>query len=209
MGEPRPKERPCSADSGTPPYRLRRGGPSPRARLPREVKQLDGQRVYVLHVGRRLGFREIAAQLDMSTTTAWRRFWWYQDAIAYPQLRGLPRDHVPPQRSTRECPSGEPPLLDRPARRRLPHPLPSVRCTARRSDGQPCLRWSVRGATVCPFHGGNAPQVRRAAAARVRQAEAVDRGIRDRLRHVPDLRASDVRALVLDHHRRHGRRPSA
>lgn len=180
------------------PYKLRRGGPSPRARLPREVKLLDGKRVYVLHVGQRLGFREIAEQLGMSTTTAWRRFWWFQDASVYPELRGLPRDHVPPQRATRECPSGEPPLLDRPARRRVRHPLPSVRCHAHRSDGQPCRRWSVRGATVCPFHGGNAPQVRRAAAERVRQAEAMDQAMRDRLGHVTDLRVRDVRALVLD-----------
>ncbi|MGH3900468.1 MAG: DEAD/DEAH box helicase family protein [Pseudonocardiaceae bacterium] len=81
------------------------------------------------------------------------------------------RDHVPPQRGTRECPRGEPLLLDRPGCR-IPHPLPSVPCRAHhRRDGAPCVRWAIRGATVCPSHGGNAPQVRRVAGER----EAIDR----------------------------------
>lgn len=38
------------------------------------------------------------------------------------------------------------------------------RCSARRrTDGEPCQAWPVKGATVCYVHGGNAPQVREAA----------------------------------------------
>jgi hypothetical protein len=55
-------------------------------------------------------------------------------------------------------------------------------------------------APVCPSHGGNARQVRRAAAERVRQAEEIDRALRARLRH-PDLQVQDIRARVLAEHR--------
>jgi hypothetical protein len=34
-----------------------------------------------------------------------------------------------------------------------------VRCTARRSDGQPCRAWSIHGGYVCVSHGGAAGQV--------------------------------------------------
>ena len=44
------------------------------------------------------------------------------------------------------------------------------KCTAQRTNGTPCKRWAVAGATVCPTHGGRAPQVKAAAARR--QAEA-------------------------------------
>lgn len=120
----------------------------------------------------------------------------------YPRLRpDLPRYHVPPQRGTRECPRGEPPILDRPARARIRHPLPAAPCRARRGrDGAPCGRWAIRGALVCPSHGGNALQVRRAAAERVRHAEEIDRALQARLRH-PDLRVQDIRARVLTEHR--------
>jgi hypothetical protein len=41
-------------------------------------------------------------------------------------------------------------------------------CTARSSrTGQPCRRFPVHGATVCPSHGGRAPQVQRAATLRL------------------------------------------
>lgn len=102
-------------------------------------------------------------------------------------------DRVPPQRGTRECPRGEPLLLDRPGRR-IPHPLPSVPCRAHhRRDGAPCERWAIRGATVCPSHGGNAPQVRRVAGER----EAIDRALRAGFQHRPDLRVQDLRVTVL------------
>ena len=94
-------------------YRLRQGGPSPRARLPVEVKIDQGQQVYALHYRHKLSFRDIGRRLGISTSTAWRRFWFFQDYVMYPWLRNLPRSHVPPQRGTRECPSGEPPILVR------------------------------------------------------------------------------------------------
>lgn len=47
-----------------------------------------------------------------------------------------------------------------------PHP----RCNGHNKQGEPCMRWPRRGATVCPRHGGKAPQVV-AAAERRRQAE--------------------------------------
>ena len=34
------------------------------------------------------------------------------------------------------------------------------RCEAKNSSGNPCKRYAVRGATVCVFHGGGAPQVK-------------------------------------------------
>lgn len=46
----------------------------------------------------------------------------------------------------------------------LPEP---VKCSARRSDGQPCGASPVRGATVCNKHGGSAPQVKRKAQERL------------------------------------------
>lgn len=53
------------------------------------------------------------------------------------------------------------------------------RCTANRSRGQGrCRAWAVKGATVCVTHGGAAPQVRAAAAARVELAQLEDRASR-------------------------------
>ena len=39
-------------------------------------------------------------------------------------------------------------------------------CKAKKSNGQPCGRYAIHGAEVCPAHGGRAPQVRAAAARR-------------------------------------------
>jgi len=50
------------------------------------------------------------------------------------------------------------------AQRGLPEP---PRCTAHKKDGTPCGRWPVKGATVCPKHGGAAPQVRKKAQERL------------------------------------------
>lgn len=44
---------------------------------------------------------------------------------------------------------------------------PGVKCSARKKDGTPCGRWAIRGATVCPKHGGSAPQVVAAAKKRL------------------------------------------
>lgn len=46
------------------------------------------------------------------------------------------------------------------------------RCTARRSDGEPCRGWAIVGGTVCRAHGGAAPQVRAAARRRLLEADA-------------------------------------
>ena len=46
------------------------------------------------------------------------------------------------------------------------------RCTARRTNGDPCRAWAVTGAKVCISHGGGAPQVRAAAARRVAERKA-------------------------------------
>lgn len=37
------------------------------------------------------------------------------------------------------------------------------RCSARRTNGEPCRAFAIVGGTVCRAHGGAAPQVRRAA----------------------------------------------
>lgn len=44
------------------------------------------------------------------------------------------------------------------------------KCKAHKKDGTPCGRWPVKGATVCPKHGGSAPQVRRKAQERLLEA---------------------------------------
>jgi hypothetical protein len=41
------------------------------------------------------------------------------------------------------------------------------KCAARKTNGDPCGNYPVHGATVCRKHGGNAPQVRAAAAERI------------------------------------------
>jgi uncharacterized Zn finger protein (UPF0148 family) len=51
----------------------------------------------------------------------------------------------------------------------LNHPKWKRVCTARRSNGEPCRRWSIRGGFVCPTHGGRAPQVKKAAEERIEE----------------------------------------
>lgn len=41
------------------------------------------------------------------------------------------------------------------------------RCSAHRSNGEPCGAWAIRGGFVCRVHGGSAPQVKAAARARL------------------------------------------
>lgn len=41
------------------------------------------------------------------------------------------------------------------------------KCRAVKKDGSPCGRWPIKGATVCPKHGGSAPQVRKRAQERI------------------------------------------
>lgn len=48
--------------------------------------------------------------------------------------------------------------------------LPKVTCSARRTNGDPCKRPPIKGATVCRAHGGAAPQVRAKAQVRLLMA---------------------------------------
>ena len=50
---------------------------------------------------------------------------------------------------------------------RRPVELPTRRCKAHRTDGEPCKLFAIRGGTVCRMHGGRAPQVKRKAAERM------------------------------------------
>jgi len=49
---------------------------------------------------------------------------------------------------------------------------PAVRCSARRTTGEPCGAYAMVGGTVCHAHGGAAGQVKRKAAVRVAEAKA-------------------------------------
>lgn len=46
------------------------------------------------------------------------------------------------------------------------------RCSARRTDGEPCGNRPLKGQSVCKFHGGAAPQARAAAVRRQVEVEA-------------------------------------
>ena len=48
-----------------------------------------------------------------------------------------------------------------------------VRCSARRSSGEPCRKYAVAGATVCSVHGGRAPQVKAAGRRRLAEQRAI------------------------------------
>jgi len=66
--------------------------------------------------------------------------------------------------------------LDKARRRAVAKVLPPVKCSGTIwSTGLQCDQWAVVGATVCPTHGGRAPQVREAAERRVSIAEALVR----------------------------------
>lgn len=51
---------------------------------------------------------------------------------------------------------GPDPVKRSTSKSRLEHPR---RCHARRTDGEPCRRYAIRGGVVCRVHGGAAPQV--------------------------------------------------
>lgn len=48
----------------------------------------------------------------------------------------------------------------------------SRRCSARRTNGEPCKAWAMVGAKTCRAHGSSAPQVRAVAEQRVTEADA-------------------------------------
>lgn len=75
----------------------------------------------------------------------------------------------------------------------------SPQCSAKSSrTGQPCKRMAILGGTVCPTHGGQAPQVKAAAAQRVKDMleEAIDPN--RVLREAGRLAYSDIRELFDD-----------
>lgn len=88
----------------------------------------------------------------------------------------------------------------------MTEPMKPRRCTAHTGSGNQCRRAPIRGGTVCPSHGGKAPQVR-AAAERRRTAQALEADARavlafeavepvtDPVLALADL-ASEVRATV-------------
>lgn len=49
-------------------------------------------------------------------------------------------------------------------------PVPVVRCTATKNNGERCRKWSLRGTTVCIRHGAQLPNVREHANAVVESA---------------------------------------
>ncbi len=51
-------------------------------------------------------------------------------------------------------------------------------CTARRTSGEPCGNFAMRGGRVCHAHGGKAPAVRAAAAVRLAEAR-LERQLRE------------------------------
>lgn len=91
---------------------MKRGGPYPYLRLNLTTKVAEGVAVARL-VAAGASFRAAATQLDMSLTTAWRRFHFVMD-WTLPGYFGRPNGPIPPMRGTRECPSGRPwlPTLD-------------------------------------------------------------------------------------------------
>lgn len=52
---------------------------------------------------------------------------------------------------------------------RKPRPM-KTKCTARRTNGEPCQRSPIAGGSVCATHGGSAPAVKAAAARRLEVA---------------------------------------
>lgn len=55
-----------------------------------------------------------------------------------------------------------------------------MKCSARRTNGEPCQAWAIKGGTVCRSHGGSSKQVRAAASKRLeeeKQARALRRGL--------------------------------
>lgn len=45
-----------------------------------------------------------------------------------------------------------------------------MKCSAHRTNGDPCSAWAIKGSNVCRTHGGSAPQVKRKAAERIAAA---------------------------------------
>lgn len=114
-------------------YTRRRGGPVPYLRTPLDIKVREGLAV-LERVTAGATFRQAAAELGLSLTTAWRRYWFVLD-WTLPGHYGQPSGPIPPLRGTAACPRGRPwmPTLDGPGR-----PLGRRPATRRKvtTDGQ-------------------------------------------------------------------------
>lgn len=75
--------------------------------------------------------------------------------------------------------------------------IPNTRCKAVKRNGEKCKAWAVRGAVVCVAHGGNAPQVRAAAVARLGEAQARSEMERAYSRYQRDLERWQRRRVAL------------
>jgi hypothetical protein len=64
-------------------------------------------------------------------------------------------------------------------KRSITEPVPVVRCTHTKRDGNRCNRWSVRGITVCIVHGGKSPTMQKQAATIVEAARLKILGLAD------------------------------
>jgi hypothetical protein len=47
-----------------------------------------------------------------------------------------------------------------------------LRCSGKRSNGEPCSKWPMKGQRVCNTHGGSSPQAKAAAERRIETARA-------------------------------------
>jgi hypothetical protein len=76
----------------------------------------------------------------------------------------------------------------------MPYRSPSVRCSAKRTDGEPCGNRPARFSNVCRYHGANAPQVKSARLRREAEAEAA----KAMAKYAPDRKPMDnpVEALL-------------
>lgn len=105
------------------------------------------------------------------------------DDSVHPSLDASPENRV--NRSAAQQGSNVP-VSWRPTPR---EPVPVVRCTTIKSNGERCKRWSLRGATVCYRHGGSLPNVQEHAA-------AVVEGARLRLIGLTDLAIDQIEDLM-------------
>jgi hypothetical protein len=75
--------------------------------------------------------------------------------------------------------------------------VPSVKCAATNRAGDPCGRWAIVGGSVCPTHGGSAPQVIAAARERIQSQVPLALQVQEELLNDRNAPAA-VRARVAD-----------
>lgn len=87
-----------------------------------------------------------------------------------------------PAEQGRNTPAGWKPTIQ--------EPVPPIRCVAiAKATGEQCKRWSLRGAKVCPKHGGRLPNVKE-------HAEAVVESARMRLMGLADEAVDGLEDLI-------------